>query len=609
MNSKTLSVFLLLGSLALVAGCGGGEERSREELDAQLPEGAAEILARTVYKPWRGEAFAAGVVGGTWRDVMNQDPKSFNILVAEQDSITAGVTSRMQTYLAEYDPLTREWLSHAASFEVRVFEEADKLDVIYTLRDDLSWTWYGQDRRVKVTSDDIIFWYNEIRGDPDCASSGYYQQFLTLRNGETAHIDIEKIDDRSFVFHFPRIVAEPLLSTNMGVMPRLGYEEAKRRGGAQAVRDMYGINTDPRQIPSVGQWYLTEYISGQRLVYKRNPHYWEKDDNAVAIPYMEEEIIRIIPDENTQFLMFKQNEIDSYGARPEDLDELVNRRNPHYTVYHSEGSLSASFWTFNQNPANSKSAFYDWFTKKEFRQAMSHLLNRDRIISQVYRGLAEPKRSFFPEPNRYYDPDILLEYTYNPREAVALLRSIGLRRDGAGVMRDDAGRAVEFSLTIRSESTVQNDIASIISDELGKVGIKATIRVLDFQKMVGQLMETFDWESMVMGLSGSDIFPSQGSNVWVSGGNLHLWYPNQESPATPWEARVDHLYNEGAYTVDPARAKPIWDEYQRIILEECPIIYLVRPRSFFALSDQWDQGNVYFDNLNGLEASRIFRKP
>jgi peptide/nickel transport system substrate-binding protein len=609
MKMRGRIVKFLLPVLVLFIGCGDGKELSREELAAFQAEGAAEILAKTVSKPWRGEAFIPGAVSGTWREVMNQDPKSFNLLIAEQDSVTMGVTHQMLSYLVRYDSLKREWLPHAASFEVVVDEAHDKLDVIYTLRDDLYWTWYGQDRKVKVTSDDIVFWYDEIWADPEFNSSSYFGQFLVLEDGTEARITIEKIDDLKFVFHFPRIVAEPVFSTNMNIQPRMDYEEAKLRGGAEAVLKLFSINTDPKGIPSVGEWYLTEYISGQRLVYKRNPHYWEKDSGEVSLPYIEEQVVRIIPDENTKFLLFKQNDIESYAARPEDLDDLINRRNPRYTVYNSEGSLSASFWTFNQNPVNRGTKQYDWFTQKEFRQAMSCLLNRDRIISQVYRGLAEPKYYFFPEPNRYFDPDIKLEYVYNPEQAVALLSSIGISRDDQGIMRDSEARAVEFNLTIRSESTVVNDIASIISDELGKIGIKVVIRVLDFQKIVEQLMKTYDWESMLMGLTGSEVFPTQGSNVWVSSANLHLWHPNQESPATEWEARIDFLYNEGAYTVDPLRAKPIWDEYQRIILEQCPLLYLVRPRSFVAILDRWDQSNFYFDNLNGMESGRIFLEP
>ncbi|MDR0556987.1 MAG: ABC transporter substrate-binding protein [Treponema sp.] len=615
MHHKT-PLLSLLAALVLFA-CSKEEELSPEDLASLEPRGIHEIIAKTVSKPWNGEDFVPGKTGGTWNDVINQDPKSFNLLIAEQDNVTSAVTSYMIDYLVDYDNLTREWKPRAASFEIRPNEAENTLDVIYTLRDDLYWTWYESDRKIKVTSDDIIFWYNEIRGDPQFQSSGYYQQFLEMADGSEAHVDIEKIDDLSFVFHFPRIVAEPLLATNMNVMPRYGYEEAKKQNGVQGTLDIYGVNTDPKLIPSCGKYYLTEYTAGQRMVYKRNANYWEKDSAGVSLPYPEEEILRIIPDENTKYLLFKEGEIESYTSRPEDLDELVNSQQgngrgagwgANYTVYNHEGAQGASFWTFNQNPKNSGKPFYEWFTKTEFRQAMSSLLNRDRIINQVYRGLALPKLHFFPENNRFYDEEIRLQYEYDPDRAIQLLSSIGMTRDSSGVMKDRQGRPVEFNLAIQSDSTVANDIASIIADELSRVGIKANIRVVDFQKLVEQLFETWDWESLIMALSGSNLFPSQGSNVWVSSGNLHMWHPRQENPATEWEARVDYLYNEGAYTVDSAKAKVFWDEYQRIILEQCPLIYLARPRGFFALNNRWDQRNVYCDNKSGFQLTHVFLK-
>ncbi|MDR0707725.1 MAG: ABC transporter substrate-binding protein [Treponema sp.] len=605
---KKLFLLPLIVALAFSA-CSKESELSPEDLASLELRGINEIIEKTVSKPWNGEDFAPGKTGGTWKGVISQDPKSFNLLIAEQDNVTGAVTSYMIDYLVDYDNLTREWEPRAASFEIRTNEAEDTLDVIYTLRDDLYWTWYESDRKIKVTSDDIIFWYNEIRGDPRFQSSGYYQQFLEMADGSESHVDVEKIDDLRFVFHFPRIVAEPLLATNMNVMPRYGYEDAKKQNGVQGVMDIYGVNTDPKLIPSCGKYYLAEYTAGQRLVYKRNPTYWEKDAVGVSLPYPEEEVLRIIPDENTEYLLFREGEIESYVSRPEDLDELAsNQQRDEYTVYNNEGSQNANFWTFNQNPKNKDKPFYDWFTKTEFRQAMSRLLNRERIINQVFRGLAMPKLHFFPETNRYYDENIRLRYEYDPDRAVQLLSSIGMTRDASGVMRDSQGRAVEFNLAIQSDSTVYSDIASIIADELGRVGIKANIRVIDFQKLVEQLFTTWDWESLLMLLSGSNTFPSQGSNVWASSGNFHMWYPQQESPATDWEARIDYLYNEGAYTVDPIKAKVFWDEYQRIILEQCPLIYLARVRGFFALNNRWDQRNVYYDNKSGLQLTHVFLK-
>ncbi|MDR0998364.1 MAG: ABC transporter substrate-binding protein [Treponema sp.] len=621
---RKAALILLLFPLSAFFSCVNTEEYSLDEIEAMRRQDLGEVVAKTLYKPWQGEDFVPGRLGGAWNAVIPADPKSFNILVGEQDSSTAGIVRAMQDYLVDYDTVSRQWKPRCAGFEIVVDQEAEKLDIIYTLRDDLYWTYSNSDEKIPVTSDDVIFWYNEIEGDPEAHSSGYNGQFLVMPDDSSAHIDIEKIDDRRFVFHFPRIVADPLLTTNRSIAPRLDYQAAKRERGIQGVLDLFSIATDPKKIPSMGKYYLTGYTAGMWLVFERNPHYWEKDGEGLSVPFYEKEIVRIVADENTRKLLFQNGDTDSYSLRPEDTVELVNgqggkkrwlpggsaesriKPGTSYTVFNGGASLGANFWSFNQNPVHAGGAKYEWFTQKEFRQAMSRLLNRERIIAQVYRGLADPKLDFFPEPNAFYNRDIRLKYTYNPAEAARLLASIGIVRDGQGIMRDRRGRAIEFDLTIRSESGVMSDIASIIRDDLERAGIKLNIRILDFQKMVEQLFYSFEWDSLLIGLSGSDIFPTQGSNVWPSDGNLHLWYPLQENPATEWEARIDYLYNEAAYTIDREKAKAYWDEYQSIFLEQCPVIYLVRPRLFAALNSRWDQSNVYYDNINGFETTHMY---
>jgi len=601
---KQISIIIIL--CLCCGGCSKNQELSLEELDALNAAGLEEILANTVSKPWQGEEFVPGKTGGTWRSIMQEDPKSFNMLIAEQDSSTNAVVGMMHDYLIDYDVIRKEWTARLASPETVVDEKAGTLTVTYTLRDDLYWAYYDSDKKVKVTSDDVIFWYDEICGDPDFQSSGYYGQFLAMPDGSEAHVDIYKIDERRFAFRFPRIIADPYLMTNMDFGPRHVYEPAKQQGGVQAVRDLFSVASDPKTIPSIGEWFLVEYTPGQRLVYKRNPDYWRKDRNGVAIPYPEENIARIIADENTQLLLFREGQIETYGLRPEDLDSLINRGDGSYTVFNAEGSMGASFWTFNQNEKNKDKPQYEWFTQKEFRQAMSCLLNRDRINAQVYRGLAEPKLNIFPEPNPFYNPGLAMQYLYDIERAQTLLASIGINRDSRGRMRDARNRLIEFDLGIRSDSSIYSDIASIIRDELSKMGIKVNIRVVDFQKQVEQLFSTFDWDSMLMGLSGANIFPSQGSNVWPSSSNLHMWNPNQEQPATEWEARIDYLYNEGKFTIDTDKAQEIWDEFQTILLEQCPMIHLMRSRSFWALRNRWNFSNVYYDNMNGIETSFIY---
>jgi len=604
---KRFPLIPLLCVLCALFACTKNEEMSLEEIDALSAEGLQELLAKTQTKPWRGEAFVPGKRGGSWNSSMIKDPKSFNHLIAERDAETAGILRSLTEYLIEYDVVRREWKAKCASPRIVVNEAAQTLDVIYTLREDLYWSYYGSDKKIPVTSDDVVFWYNEIEGDENFQSSAYNGQFLVMEDGSDARITITKIDNKRFRFHFPRIVADPLLSTNRDFGPRHVYEPAKKAGGIQGVLDLFSVASDPKLIPSMGEWYLVEYVPSQRLVFKRNPYYWDKDSAGLSIPYLEENIVQILPDQNTQYLVFKQGNLETYSSRPEDLNELVSKENASYTVFNAEGNLGAGLWSFNQNPQNSGEPYYDWFTKKEFRQAMSCLLNRGRINAQVYRGLAEPKLDFFPPPNPYYNPDIVLEYQYNPQRALELLESVGFTRDRRGVLLDEKKRRVEFDLSFTADNTITADIASIIVDELGKAGIKVNIRATDFQKLVEQISSTYDWQTIMIGL-GANFFPIQGSNVWPSSGNLHLWHPLQQKAATDWEARIDYLYNEGSYTIDREKAQIIWDEYQRLILEQCPVVYLMRSRSFWAIQNRWDFTNVYYDNLNGAETSHIFLK-
>jgi peptide/nickel transport system substrate-binding protein len=65
---------------------------------------------------------------------------------------------------------------------------------------------------------------------------------------------------------------------------------------------------------------------------------------------------------------------------------------------------------------------------------------------------------------------------------------------------------------------------------------------------------------------------------------MHAWWPSEKSPATPWEAAIDKL--ELAQASEPSRdkRKKEFDEVQRIVVQQEPIIYLVNPDYLAAIA-------------------------
>lgn len=604
-TTGALSVLVLaLLSTLFLASCGAGtEEVTVEEAEARREESRNVLLDRTVSRPGPPE-FVPGVPGGEYVTAINNDPKTFNTLTA-RDADTRDVIDPLSSYLADYDPYEREFKPELASFEIEVDEPNDSLRVVFTLRDDLVWSTPDSepDTWIPVTSDDVVFWYDEIEGDPELQLPGYPGQFIEMPDGSEARVTIEKIDDRRFAFNFPRIVANPILSSNMTVWPRHIFEPAKRENGVEGVLNILSVDTDVTTIPSVGAFHIVEYTPGVRVVMQRNRQYWKTDDAGTGLPYIDRVIYRVVPDDNTEYLLFRDGTKDAHSVKPEQLEELLGVENPDYSVYNGGESLGSAFFTFNQNPSNLDPVKLSWFTQREFRQAMSSLLNRPRIAQQVYRGLATPAHYFFARPNPYFNPEISLEFTYDPDRAVELLASIGMEPAEDGLMYDAQGNQVEFDIFMGAESQIGIDIANIFADELAEVGITANVRPIDFQNLVERLTSSYDWDCVTVAL-GANYWPSGGSNVWQSSGNFHLWHPLQEEPATEWEARVDYLYNEGRFTIDEETAWEIYNEYQQILLTELPLMYIVHPFSFLAIRDKWQ--NVFYDTLGGADTERFF---
>lgn len=145
---------------------------------------------------------------------------------------------------------------------------------------------------------------------------------------------------------------------------------------------------------------------------------------------------------------------------------------------------------------------------------------------------------------------------------------------------------MSFSLATNEDNEVRQAIGLVFVDNMKQLGIDVRLQPLDFNTFVAKVMNSFDYEAGLLGLTGS-WDPHGGWSVYHSSGRLHMWYPAQEAPATPWEARIDELMESQLRTLDPEERRGYFFEVQEILAREQPMIYTVTVNSYEGLQERW----------------------
>ena len=122
------------------------------------------------------------------------------------------------------------------------------------------------------------------------------------------------------------------------------------------------------------------------------------------------------------------------------------------------------------------------------------------------------------------------------------------------------------------------------------VGIKVNILFLEFNLLIDKMDVSYDWEALIMGLTGGSE-PHWGSNIWKSSGRLHIWWPQQKSPSFPWEKEIDDIFFAGIQELDKPKRKELYRKWVEITWREQPYIYLTVAERVAALRRRF--GNVF----------------
>jgi peptide/nickel transport system substrate-binding protein len=338
-----------------------------------------------------------------------------------------------------------------------------------------------------------------------------------------------------------------------------------------------------KEMAVLGPFMVADYKPGSTVFLRRNPNYWKTDAKGRKLPYLDSIKLDIQPNRDVEMLRFKRGEIDLINSIDSEYFDKLASTSPQL-VHDAGPSLDSEQMWFNEVAKSSLRAYKkNWFRSANFRRAISQAINREDLARVVFRGHAQPAVGPVSPANKLWFNAHLKVEPHSQDAALKALQSEGFRLEN-GTLKDKDGNAVVFSIITNSGNKYRERMATMIQEDLQKIGIQVNVVTLDFPSLIERMTQTFDYEAILLGLTNVGLDPSEQMNVWLSSSENHQWNPSEKAPETAWEAEIDKLMRAQASSADPKKRKESFDRVQEIAVEQAPFIYLVNRNALSAVA-------------------------
>jgi peptide/nickel transport system substrate-binding protein len=368
--------------------------------------------------------------------------------------------------------------------------------------------------------------------------------------------DVEADGTSTVVFHFVRPWA-PFLTNIAGLVPILP-------------KHIWSTVSDPTKFSgSLAVMGSGPYRLQSFDIATGSADFVANDDYFLGEPYVRR--IEFVPAPD-QLLSLKRGDIDAANADNEDQVPAAVLAGFSSSRF---GTVSGpSDWTRSLQFNLSKDFPYN---DVRFRQAVAYAIDRPDLVTRVLFGHGVPGSYGLLAPADPYFAPRLPSYPYEPSMARSLLDQVGLTARSSGAMRD-LPNGEPFTITLQTSSQFSSEAATIVSEDLRKVGIAVSIDTLD-PTTADSNASSGAYDMALVGYGGVNGDPDALLRIGLSPKTIPVVWKAQGYD----NATVEALGQQQLFTQDGAARTAAVQQIQRIVAADVPIIslYLPTPEEIF----------------------------
>ena len=455
--------------------------------------------------------------------VTSSNPSRLNPIFAN-DSASSQISSHIFSSLLKYDKNLNIVGDLALSYSFK-----DDTSLIFKLRKDVKW----HDGK-SFSAKDVKFTYDLIN-NPNIVSS-YTATFVKVKS-------VEILDDYTIEVKYKEPYFKALEVWMMGIVPEHILKKSK-----DPMNDNFNkkpIGTGPYKLKSL------EFSKNIELI--ANEDYYEGKPKIDKISY------HIIADPMTTFLMLKSNKLDAGSLEAMQIERQVSKEFFNNFNVYEDMARAYTYLGFNLKR--------DKFKDPKVREALSLAIDRVELTKILFLGHASVCNGpFFPKSNAY-NKDVKIP-TQDIKKAKELLKQAGYTKDNP----------LEFEIATSNSNSTRTNAAIMIQQQLSKVGVKVTLRIMEWQAFLNMVVFPRNFDTVILGWSLS--YTPDPYLIWHSdndrkGGFNFVGYNNKE---------VDQLINKMQITSKPQELYKIQQEIFKKIVEDNPYLFLYIPNSIEVVS-------------------------
>ncbi len=494
--------------------------------------------------------------GGTLVIGVRSEPESLNPLTALSQT-SRNIISLVFRRLAD---LNEDLTTFTPQLAKKWVFSSDSMNLTFHLRTDVLW----HDNK-PFTAADVVYSY-QLQINPNVAWDGIsYKANIT---------SVQAPDDSTVVFAFHKKSLSMLMDAVEGyIVPKhiLEHDPPEKMHESHFNRNPIGT----------GPFRFLGWKDQQTVTLIKNISYYE-----IGKPHLDRIIFKIVPDNLNLLTQLKSGEVDLVeGIYPKDFQGIVKNWDGGKSSVRPVSYMGRRYdfigWnlidpdTYQEalQNENTEITITDYIKPNKFfgsqkvRSALTMAIDRDALTNAVNFGMALPMNSPAPPILAAYNEDANIHWLYDPRQARKLLSEEGwIDSDKDGILDKD-GVAFEFEMVTESGNVRWKQVATIIQDQLGKIGIRVTPRLVEPALLYGKMLPPKDFDAVVIG--------------WVVGLTMDL-APlfHSSSFLTPfhftgyYSPRYDSLDSASKNTLDPETAQKYYNDIARLLSYDLPYTWL-----------------------------------